>query len=51
VLTFRAEGYVPASKPVTPNADSSLAIGLKKKAVRRAKSKDDIIDVDFGKKP
>jgi eukaryotic-like serine/threonine-protein kinase len=52
VLTFRADGYVPASKPVTPNADSSLAVALKKKAVRRAKSKgdkDDIIDVDFGK--
>jgi hypothetical protein len=54
VLTFRADGYVPASKPVTPNTDSSLAIALKQKPARRVKSKndkDDIIDVDFGKKP
>jgi hypothetical protein len=54
VLTFRADGYVPASKPITPNADSSLTVALKHKPVKRTKSKDnkdDIIDVDFGKKP
>jgi serine/threonine-protein kinase len=55
VLTFRAEGYLPASRSITPAADGELAVALKKKPVRRAtggaSTKDDIIDVDFGKKP
>ena len=54
VLTFRADGYVPASKPITPDADSALTVGLKKKPAAgrpKQRSKDDIIDVDFGKKP
>ena len=51
VLTFRAEGYVPASKSITPTSDSSMSMSLKKKqAPRRTHRKDDIIDVDFGRK-
>jgi hypothetical protein len=54
VLTFRADGYVPASRTVVPDADQALAMALKKKA-RPARgggkrpSRDDIIDV-FGSK-
>src|SRR5690606_18813584 len=54
VLTFRADGYVPASKTVVPDADQALAVALKKKA-RPARgggkrpTRDDIIDV-FGNK-
>jgi hypothetical protein len=55
VLMFRADGYLPASRSVTPNVDGALAVELKKKPVKRAggrvPTKDDIIDVDFGKKP
>ena len=54
VLTFRADGHVPASKTVVPDADQALAVTLKKKA-RPARgggkrpTRDDIIDV-FGSK-
>ncbi len=54
VLTFSADGYVAASKAITPDQDQQLSLQLKKKP--RAPSgparhdKDDIIDV-FGKKP
>jgi serine/threonine-protein kinase len=54
VLTFRADGYVPASRTVVPDADQALGVTLKKKA-RPARgggkrpSRDDIIDV-FGSK-
>lgn len=55
VLTFRAEGYVPASKSVVPDGDKPLDVTLKKKAARggndgKRPGRDDIIDVFGGKK-
>ncbi len=53
VLTFTADGYLPASKSLTPDRDQPLAIQLKRRghaATRATNNKDDIIDV-FGKKP
>ena len=53
VLTFRVDGYLPASKSVVPDADKPLDVTLKKKAVRgggKRPGRDDIIDVFGGKK-
>lgn len=55
VLTFRADGYLPASKSIVPDADKPLDVTLKKKAVRggndgKRPGRDDIIDVFGGKK-
>lgn len=52
VLTFRADGYLTASKTVTPSEASTLDVGLKKKPAKKRpgkSTKDDIIDVEFGK--
>ncbi len=54
VLTFRADGYLTASKTVMPSATTTLDVGLKKKPGGKRPagskgSKDDIIDVQFGK--
>jgi eukaryotic-like serine/threonine-protein kinase len=52
VLTFKADGYLPMSKTITPTRDEDLKVALKKKpgvgAPAKRSSKDDIIDV-FGK--
>jgi serine/threonine-protein kinase len=53
VLTFRADGYLPASKSIVPDADKPLDVTLKKKATRgggKKPGRDDIIDVFGGKK-
>ena len=53
VLTFKADGYLPASRSVVPDRDQSLPIVLKKKAaapVRPAHSHDDILDPFGGHK-
>ena len=57
VLTFRAEGYALASRPVVPDGDKTVEITLKQKprpvvpTGKRAPAKDDIIDnVDFNQK-
>jgi eukaryotic-like serine/threonine-protein kinase len=53
VLTFKLDGYVTASKAVTPDHDQTLAVTLKKKAsatTRPKPSKDAIEDYDFSKK-
>jgi hypothetical protein len=52
VLTFRAEGYMPASTTVIPDGAKLVELTLKKKPRRSGASKptrDDIIDV-FGSK-
>ena len=53
VLTFRAEGFLPTSKSVVPDADKALDVTLKKKpragGTGTKPNRDDIIDV-FGKK-
>jgi serine/threonine-protein kinase len=52
VLTFRAEGYMPASTTVIPDGAKLVELSLKKKPRRSGTSKptrDDIIDV-FGSK-
>ncbi len=53
MLTFRADGYLTASKTVTPDKASTLDVGLKKKAGGKRPAgkttKDDIIHVEFGK--
>jgi eukaryotic-like serine/threonine-protein kinase len=54
VLTFKADGFVSASKTVTPDRDQPLEIALKKKPraqTIKPNNKDDIIDVFGGKKP
>jgi hypothetical protein len=53
VLTFRADGYLPASKSIVPDADKPLDVTLKKRATRgrgKKPGRDDIIDVFGGKK-
>jgi eukaryotic-like serine/threonine-protein kinase len=53
VLTFRADGYLPASKSVVPDADKPLDVTLKKKAKAgggNRPNRDDIIDVFGGGK-
>jgi len=54
VLTFRADGHVPASRTVTPDRDQALAVPLKPKPARaRARAgstRDEIIDV-FDRRP
>jgi serine/threonine-protein kinase len=56
VLTFKADGFLPTSKTVTPDRDQRLEVQLKKKpsgagGTRPWKpNKDDIIDVFGGKK-
>ena len=57
VLTFKAEGYIVASKPVVPDGDKTLDVKLKARAHAvvptgtHAPGKDDIIDnVDFNQK-
>ena len=56
VLTFKADGYIVASKPVVPDGDKALEVKLKAKAHApvqrpRGNAHDDIIDnVDFDKK-
>jgi hypothetical protein len=53
VLTFRADGYLPASKSVVPDADKPLDVTLKKKAKAgggHKPNRDDIIDVFGGGK-
>jgi hypothetical protein len=53
VLTFKADGYLTASKTVMPDKASTLEVGLKKKPGKKAtgtkSTKDDIINVEFGK--
>jgi serine/threonine-protein kinase len=54
VLTFKADGYVPAAKAVTPDKDQTLDVALKKKpraTPAKQNNKDDIIDVFGGKQP
>jgi serine/threonine-protein kinase len=51
VLTFRADGYLPASVSVVPDSDKPLDVTLKKKkSGGRKPNRDDIIDVFGGKK-
>jgi glucose/arabinose dehydrogenase len=54
VLTFRADGYTPASTTVVPDADKPLDITLKKRPRQTSggtkPTRDDIIDVFGGKK-
>ncbi|MDQ3336921.1 MAG: protein kinase [Myxococcota bacterium] len=45
VLTFKAEGFVPASREVTPDRDQSLSISLKKRVTGKRPTRDDLIDV------
>ncbi|MGE0396242.1 MAG: serine/threonine protein kinase [Kofleriaceae bacterium] len=49
VLTFKADGYLTASREVTPDKDQSLDVTLKKKPAAKRKTKDDILD-PFGRK-
>jgi serine/threonine-protein kinase len=52
VMTFKVDGYFPASRTVTPDHDQQLVVTLKKKPVsgtKRRPNKDDIIDI-FEKK-
>ncbi|MBX3161961.1 MAG: serine/threonine protein kinase [Deltaproteobacteria bacterium] len=54
-LTFKLDGYLPASRTLTPDRDQKLAVTLKKKggpavAPRPGPNKDDIIDIDFSRK-
>ena len=54
VLTFKVDGYLPASRTVTPDHDQPLTVTLKKKpSTQPAKrpNKDDIIDAFEKKKP
>ena len=53
VLTFKADGYLPASRSVVPDRDQTLPITLKKKPVapvRPTHSHDDILDPFGGRK-
>ena len=54
VLTFRADGHLPASMSVVPDADKPLDVTLKKKKTRTGggnkPNRDDIIDVFGGGK-
>lgn len=49
VLTFKAEGYLPASREITPDRDQTFSITLKRRAPTKRKNRDDLIDV-FDKK-
>jgi len=54
VLTFKIDGYLPASRTVTPDRDQPLAVTLKKKASGtppKKPTKDDIIDIFDKKRP
>ena len=55
VLTFKAEGYIVASRAIVPDADKTIEVVLKPKgrvpAGKPRPGKDDIFDsVDFSKK-
>jgi serine/threonine protein kinase len=46
VLTFKADGFVPVSRSLTPDRDQALAVPLKRRlAPGKRRSRDDIIDV------
>jgi hypothetical protein len=49
VLTFKTDGYLPASREVTPDRDQQLSISLKKRVTGKRPTRDDLIDV-FDKK-
>jgi eukaryotic-like serine/threonine-protein kinase len=49
VLTFKADGFVPASREVTPDHDQAISIALKRRAPTKRRNRDDLIDV-FDKK-
>jgi serine/threonine protein kinase len=49
VLTFKADGYLAASREVTPDRDQTLDVALKKKPGAKRQTKDDILD-PFGRK-
>jgi serine/threonine-protein kinase len=54
VLTFKVDGYLPASRTVTPDRDQPLTVTLKKKPSTqptKRPNKDDIIDAFEKKKP
>jgi hypothetical protein len=56
VLTFKLDGYLPASKTLVPDRDQQLAVTLKRKlglsrpGAPKPHTKDDIIDDVFDKK-
>jgi serine/threonine-protein kinase len=45
VLTFKADGWLPASQQITPVRDQQLSISLKRRAPTRRTNRDDLIDV------
>jgi eukaryotic-like serine/threonine-protein kinase len=49
VLTFKADGWLPASQQLTPDRDQRLSISLKRRAPTKRTTRDDLIDV-FEKK-
>jgi len=49
VLTFKADGFLSASREVTPDRDHQVSISLKRRAPAKRTSRDDLIDV-FDKK-